>query len=547
MAEIRFDEETVPAVVGDSLLDHAQRTRGAYKQVATSCDGMGTCGECVVSVEAGAGALNEATDEEAAIAGLEDEVHGGFYRLACQACVIDDTQDIEVATFQRSLKILTDTAHQEELILKPRVRREGELVVIGETTIEKGGGGLYGLAVDAGTTSVVAQLVDLTTGKTRHTVAFENPQRFGGSNVVNRIAYDREHRGLLQRVFMAHLNSALDEMPCRGDEIYEVVVAGNPTMRDLFFDLDVQPLGLSPFLSVTETECLTGQRDSTALDCPAKRLGLAINPAARVYGLPLVACHVGADAAAGIVVSNMWASEEPVLFLDIGTNTEILLGNRHRILAASSPAGPAFEGAGVSFGMPGMTGAIDSVRSDHGALRWTTIGDAAPRGICGSGLVDLLGELVRTGKINGTGRFVDGSHELPVAAEHGITFSDRDIAEIAQAKGSNYAAQMILLKLFGIGPKDIGTLYLAGGFAEYLDVEQASRIGMIAPVPEDRVVKLGNASLQGARALLCDESIRGRLEEFTPRIEHVRLELDPDFFNLYVGGMGFQVELPANT
>jgi uncharacterized 2Fe-2S/4Fe-4S cluster protein (DUF4445 family) len=182
------------------------------------------------------------------------------------------------------------------------------------------------------------------------------------------------------------------------------------------------------------------------------------------------------------------------------------------------------------------------VRSDHGTLCWTTIGDTTPRGICGSGLVDLLGELVRTGKINGTGRFVDDIHVLPVAPEHGITLSDRDIAEIAQAKGSNFAAQMILMKLFGIGPDDIGTLYLAGGFAEYLDVAQASRIGLIAPIPEERIVRLGNASLQGARALLCNEALRGELEGFTPRIEHVRLELDPDFFNLFVGGMGFQVE-----
>ena len=547
MAEIRFDEETVAAVIGDSLLEHAARTRGAYKQVATSCDGMGTCGECVVSVVAGAGALNEATEEESALTGLEDEVHGGVYRLACQACVIDDEQDIEVATFQRSLKILTDTTSQEEVPLAPRVRREGDLIVVGDTTIEKSGGGLYGLAVDAGTTSVVAQLVDLTTGETRHVVAFENPQRFGGSNVINRIKYDREHQGLLQRVLVAHLNSALDEMPCRGDEIYEVVVAGNPTMRDLLFGLDVQPLGLSPFLSVTETDCRAGRRGSTALDCRAGGLDLAVNPAARVYGLPLVSCHVGADAAAGLLVSNMWASEEPVLFMDIGTNTEILLGNRHRILAASSPAGPAFEGAGVSFGMPGMAGAIDSVRFDQGTLRWSTIGDATPRGICGSGLVDLLGELVRTGRINATGRFVDDIHALPVAPEHGITFSDRDIAEIAQAKGSNFAAQMILMKLFGIGPEDIGTLYLAGGFAEYLDVAQASRIGLIAPIPEERIVRLGNASLQGARALLCNEALRGQLEEFTPHIEHVRLELDPDFFNLFVGGMGFQVEPPAKT
>ena len=547
MAKIRFDDEAVPAVCGDSLLEHAARTQAAYKQVATSCDGMGTCGECVVSVVAGRDALNAPTPEEDAIAGIEDEVHGGVYRLACQASVIDDSQDIEVATFQRSLKILTDTAAEEVRRLAPRVRREGGLITIGSTTIEKPGGGTYGVAVDAGTTSVVAQLVDLTTGDTRHTVAFENPQRFGGSNVINRIAYDREHRGLLQRVLIAHLNAALDEMPCRGDEIYEVVVAGNPTMRDLLFGLDVQPLGRSPFLSVTETDHRAGKRESTALDLRAKELKLAVNQEARVYGLPLVACHVGADAAAGVVVSKMGTSQEPVLFMDIGTNTEILLGNRDRILAASSPAGPAFEGAGVSFGMPGMTGAIDSVRVDQGTISWSTIGDAPPRGICGSGLVDLLGELLRIGEITATGRLVDGEHSLAVAPEHGITFSERDIAEIAQAKGSNFAAQMILMKLYGIGPNDIGTLYLAGGFAEYLDVAQASRIGMIAPVPEARVVKLGNASLEGARALLCGEGLRRELEAFTPQIEHVRLELDPDFFDLFVGGMGFEVELGAAT
>jgi uncharacterized 2Fe-2S/4Fe-4S cluster protein (DUF4445 family) len=266
-----------------------------------------------------------------------------------------------------------------------------------------------------------------------------------------------------------------------------------------------------------------------------------VHPQARVYGLPLVACHVGADAAAGMLVSGMWSSSEPVLFMDIGTNTEVLLGNRDRVLAASSPAGPAFEGAGVAFGMPGMDGAIESVRLEDGSTQWRTIGDLPPRGICGSGLVDLLGELVRTERINSSGRLRDGTGSMMVAPEHNITFSDRDIAEIAQAKGSNSAAQMILMKLFGVEAAEIGALYLAGGFAEYLDVEQAQRIGMIAPVPVDRVVKLGNASLAGARAVLCNEALRVDLQEHVRDVEHVRLELDPDFLDLFVEGMKFQV------
>jgi uncharacterized 2Fe-2S/4Fe-4S cluster protein (DUF4445 family) len=373
-------------------------------------------------------------------------------------------------------------------------------------------------------------------------VAFENPQRFGGSNVINRIAYDRQHRDLLRRVLTSHLSSILDQLPCRRAEIYEIVAAGNPTMRDLFFGLDVAPLGVTPFLSVTETEFSQGLRASTALDVAAADLGLDLNPAARIYGLPLVACHVGADAAAGMLLTRIFEEPDPVLFMDIGTNTEVLLGNRDRILAASSPAGPAFEGAGVSFGMAGMEGAIESIRIEDGSVHWHTIGGLPPRGICGSGLVDLLGELVRTRRITDFGRLADGSGVMTVAEDQGITLSDRDISEIAQAKGSNFAAQMILLDRFGIEVDDIASFYLAGGFAEYLDVSQAQRIGMIAPVSQDRVVKLGNASLAGARALLCCESLRAQLEEIAPRVEHVRLEQDPAFFDLFVEGMRFRVD-----
>jgi uncharacterized 2Fe-2S/4Fe-4S cluster protein (DUF4445 family) len=542
MAEIRFLDEQVPAVRGESLLEHAERTRQAYTQIATSCDGQGTCGECVVSVVAGAEALNDPTEEERAVAGQVDEMYGGRYRLACQARVVDSSRDVEVVTFQRNLKILTRGGSVEETSVAPRVRRGGDVVHIGETAIVPSTGALLGIALDVGTTSVVAELVDLEAGEVRLTASFENPQRFGGSNVIHRIVYDHQHRGLLQRVLVAHLNSLIEQMPCRPDEIYELVVAGNPTMRDLLFGIDVQPLGVSPFLSVTESEFRGGRRTSTALDVPAAQLELAVHPEARVYGLPLVACHVGADAAAGMLVTRMWRSPVPVLFMDIGTNTEVLLGSRERILAASSPAGPAFEGAGVGFGMPGLEGAIERVRlNDDGVMRWHAIGDAAPRGICGSGLVDLLGELVRTDRIQAFGRFVDGSGSTAVVPDRGITFSERDIAELAQAKGSNFAAQMILMNRFGIGTEDIGTLYLAGGFAEYLDVTQAQRIGMIAPVPDGRVVKLGNASLQGARELLLNEPLRRQLEKQVPLVEHVRLEADPSFFDVFVQGMQFPV------
>jgi uncharacterized 2Fe-2S/4Fe-4S cluster protein (DUF4445 family) len=541
MADVRFIDEAIPAVAGESLLDHARRTKSAFKQIASTCDGSGTCGECVVCVVDGADALCEPTSEEEAFSGIADDRYGGTFRLACRATVVDTSRDIQVATFRRDLKILTRRVELDRAALRPRVRRRDGRVLVGDAEIEVSDGGLFGVALDVGTTTIVAELVDLETGETRAQASFENPQRFGGSNVINRISYERDHRGLLQRVLIGHLNRTLGELPCGRHEIFEIVVAGNPTMRDLFFGFDVQPLGTSPFLSITETERTTGARESTALDVSAGDIGLEIHQEARVYGLPLVACHVGADAAAGMLVSGMWSAKEPVLFMDIGTNTEVLLGNRDRILAASSPAGPAFEGAGVTFGMPGMEGAIESVRLEDGSAAWQTIGDVAPRGICGSGLVDLLGELVRTGRVNSFGRLRDGTGSMVVAPEHGITFSDRDIAEIAQAKGSNFAAQMILMKLFGVGADGVGALYLAGGFAEYLDVEQAQRIGMIASVPGARVAKLGNASLEGARALLCDVALRSELERRVRGVEHVRLEKDPDFLDLFVEGMRFQV------
>jgi uncharacterized 2Fe-2S/4Fe-4S cluster protein (DUF4445 family) len=542
MAEVRFQDESVPAVLGESLLEHAARSAEAFTEISATCDGQGSCGECVVAVMRGAEALNPPTEVEHAVSGLRDDRHGGVYRLACQARVIDGSFDVQVVTFRHSLKILSDRVDRHIGRLAPRVRRDGDRVMVGEVDAGPAAGDLLGVALDVGTTSVVAELVDLESGDTKHTVAFENPQRFGGSNVINRIAYDTQHRDLLRRVLTSHLISTIDQLPCRKSEIYEIVVAGNPTMRDLFFGLDVAPLGVTPFLSVTETEFREGVRASTALDAAAADLQIAVNPAARVYGLPLVACHVGADAAAGMLVTRIFEEPDPVLFMDIGTNTEVLLGNRDRILAASSPAGPAFEGAGVSFGMSGMEGAIESIRLEDGSVHWHTIGDLPPRGICGSGLVDLLGELVRTRRITDFGRLADGSGVITVAEDQGITFSDRDISEIAQAKGSNFAAQMILLERFGIEIDDIATLYLAGGFAEFLDVTQAQRIGMVAPVPEARVVKLGNASLAGARVLLCSEPLRAELEEIVPKVEHVRLEQDPAFFDLFVEGMRFRVD-----
>jgi uncharacterized 2Fe-2S/4Fe-4S cluster protein (DUF4445 family) len=322
--------------------------------------------------------------------------------------------------------------------------------------------------------------------------------------------------------------------------IYEIVVAGNPTMRDLLFGLDVQALGVLPFQSATEAALRSGRAATTSLKLTAGRLRLPVHPAARVYGLPLVGSHVGADAAACLLATGMAEGTPLCALLDIGTNTEVLLGNHERVLAASCPAGPAFEGGGVSCGMPALDGAVERVRlRDDGSIDVRAIGDAVPAGVCGSGLVDLLAELRRTRRMNEQGRFLDADEPIVLDELHGLSFSEADVNELAQAKGANAAGLRILADVYGTGLDRVDRLYLAGGFARHLDVDAACRIGLIPDLPRDRIVKVGNAALLGATMALLSRRRRADLEAIVQRVELVRLEAHREFFDFFVQGCQF--------
>jgi uncharacterized 2Fe-2S/4Fe-4S cluster protein (DUF4445 family) len=214
------------------------------------------------------------------------------------------------------------------------------------------------------------------------------------------------------------------------------------------------------------------------------------------------------------------------------------------MIAASSPAGPAFEGGLVRYGMPGYEGAIETVRGDgKGGFEWSTIGGGPPVGICGSGLVDLLAELRRSGMMNERGALGDAAERnahVVIAPDQGITFSAEDASHLAQAKAANYCGQYLLLKEFGIDPADLSALYLAGGFANYIDAANAVAIGFLAPAPPERIVKVGNASLQGAREVLLNRTRRAELEQVCQHVEHVELETKPEFFDAFVDGCMFQ-------
>jgi uncharacterized 2Fe-2S/4Fe-4S cluster protein (DUF4445 family) len=250
---------------------------------------------------------------------------------------------------------------------------------------------------------------------------------------------------------------------------------------------------------------------------------------------------VGADVAADLVAAGLGQNGGVEMLVDVGTNTEVVVAGRGRILAASCPAGPAFEGGVVTYGMPAADGAIESVRlRTDGGFDFETIGNAPPRGICGSGLVDVIAELRRAGRMSAKGVLADRAYRIHIAPDEGITLTRADASALAQAKAANTVGQWILLRELGIDPADVDRLYLAGGFATYVDVPNAVDIGFLAPVPPDRVVKLGNASLLGARELLLSASTRERLERLVRGIEHVELETTPDFFELFVDGCQFK-------
>jgi uncharacterized 2Fe-2S/4Fe-4S cluster protein (DUF4445 family) len=511
-----------------------RRAEALGVHVPTSCFEQGKCRECLVEVEAGAERLSPPAPEERHL--------GGRFRLACRTRLAA-SGEVRCHTLRRgALRIETDAQGLDagRLELDPAVTRDGRFVLLDGRPLAEAAGPLHGVALDVGTTTVALRVYDLARGTLVATQSFENPQRFGGSDVMARIHYDGLHPGrLLQRTLLGYLARAIGALPVDPRTIYELVVAGNPTMRDLFFGLDVQPIGVMPYRSTTEVALAEGRAATTSLSVRARRLRLPVHPDARVYGLPLVGSHVGADAAACLLASGIAESDALQAILDIGTNTEAFLGNRHRILAASCPAGPAFEGGGVSSGMPALEGAVERVRLDAGgAAELGVIGGATPLGLCGSGLVDLLAELRRTGRMSAQGRLGDDGH--PYELGHGLALSEADVNELAQAKGANAAGLRVLAETYGVELGRVERLYLAGGFARHIDVESARRIGLVPDLAPERIVQVGNAALYGASMTLLSRARRTALEALVRRVEHVRLETHPRFFDFFVDGCQFE-------
>ena len=534
--EMHFNNREVLTNPGISLFDCAE---SLGIKVPTSCRKQGKCKECLVEVTEGMECLSERTAAEKHLKGR--------FRLSCCTRIESETGTVRCHTMRRGeMKIerhaLNLPVTLQQLKPDPAVTRDGDRILLDGVEIDRGTGPIHGLAMDLGTTTVVLRLLNLETGEIIASSSFENPQRFGGSDVMSRIQYDTEDgTRLLQRTLVGYLNHAIQEFPVDPKSIYELVVGGNSTMRDMLFRLSVHSIGQSPYQSITELEMAEGHRVGTSLSESAARLGLALHPKARVYGLPIISGHVGADAAACMLAIDLANEERLVAVMDIGTNTELILGNKHKIFAASCPAGPAFEGGAISCGMPGLPGAIEKIEiNQDGSTRVQIIGPGPAEGICGSGLVDLLSELLRTNNINALGRFEDGDRfTIPMEGDQPIYFTESDINELAQAKGANAAGLQVVFDQYGIRFEDLGVFYLAGGFGRYLNIDSAKRIGLIPNIDETKIVQVGNASIEGASIALLSKTKRAELEALVKRVTHCRLETHPCFFNYFVEGCQF--------
>ena len=429
----------------------------------------------------------------------------------------------------------------------------------GDTTAE-----CFGVAFDIGTTSLVGSLLDLRTGEELAVVSRLNPQVSYGDDVLSRIEHASASpagREDLQKSVAAAIGEMIGEL-CKQakverSRVYEVAVAGNTTMEHLLCGIDPSAMGRVPFTPAY----------SQGLILPAEELGLDIAEGGAAYVFPVIGGFVGGDTSAGILAARLEEAGGPALLVDIGTNGEIVLAHGGKLLAASTAAGPAFEGARISCGMRAAPGAIEKVLFD-GELHCSVVGGGTPTGLCGSGLIDAAAELLRTEVVTPEGRMLppqDLPDSVPAAMRQrvlldekgqprfllhktsggakkakAVTLSSRDIRELQLATAAIRAGIAVLLRKAGLRTADLKCVLIAGGFGSFIRRSNAQRIGLLPPeMDHTRIHYIGNASLEGARWALVSVEARKRAEELARRAEHVELSQDADFLTVFADSMIF--------
>ncbi len=464
------------------------------------CGGNAVCESCKVKVLSGALLM---TQEQENILSRKEAEQG--WRLAC-CCKAESNITLEIAQWEA--RILADDRRFE---FKPR---EG-----------------FGIAVDLGTTTVAVQLLDLRSGNVLAVEAGLNAQGRHGADVMSRVTFALMEQGqpelesLIRTQVGAMITSLLASARINGSEVVDVTIVGNTVMHHLFSGLDVAPLSMYPF----ESPHIGVQR------FPARQLGWTWISKATVSFLPAMGSFVGSDILAGILSTNIHKSESLVGLIDLGTNGEIVIGNKDKLLYCSTAAGPAFEGACISMGMRATTGAIAQVVAEDSILRCRVLGNVPARGICGSGLVDAIAAGLSTRGILEDGRITAVSGIFEVSQP--VVLTQSDVRELQVAKAAIAAGVKILTENLGASPDDLTRIYLAGAFGNYINRANASRIGLL-PVPAERITPTGNSALLGAKLALFDRTLES-LTAILSVSTHVALNLDEHFQDVFVEEMMF--------
>lgn len=410
---------------------------------------------------------------------------------------------------------------------------------------------LYGVAIDIGTTSVVVCLVDLYTKEIVDKASSGNAQIKYGADVIHRIVYSTKKNGLkelneaiIEDTINPLLHSIYTKNNVDKDNVVSLVVAGNTTMTSLFLGVYTDFLRQEPFIPpFLKSPRLIG-----------KDVGLKINDSAYVFLAPSVASYVGGDITAGVLSAGIWSSEENVLFIDLGTNGEIVFGNQDYMMSCACSAGPAFEGGGISCGMRASNGAIEKVKIDKETLKptLTTIGDVSPIGICGSGIIDLICQMLLTGIIDRRGKIhrdIDneriifneyeiGEYVLAFKEEynldHDITINEVDIDNFIKAKGAIYSGASVLIESLGMDFSVIDKVYIAGGIGNNLDIENSILIGLLPDIEREKFIYIGNSSLVGSYLALISKDAKKKLQEIGSEITYVELSVYPTYMDEFI-------------
>ena len=607
--------KSVYALPGTELFECISR---AGILIRTPCGGKGTCGKCAVQVLEGT-----VQPSSSCRSFFPDEKIDAGWRLACSAKVTEDiTISIPKSTLYESDTVAVVNAKRQDSdfsndeckngVCAPIKKLEIELtpatlenpvsdldnlfsktgiknvpvnilkqlpVLLRENdhklnvvcskdnviSIEPPGSlSCYALAVDIGTTTVAAGLINLSTGKLVAGKGALNPQVKYGEDILSRIAAQSESeavRNEMAKVITDAINELIqdlcEEEKITSSHIYGAVIAGNTAMQMIFCEIPVKALGEIPFVPPFVRN----------MKFTAEELGLNMHPNAEIIMMPLLGGFVGGDITAGIIASEMIEDKqnEVILFVDVGTNGEIVLKKGDKLYASAAAAGPAFEGAGISNGMRAGKGAIEKVVIQNNKVRYNVIGNIAPKGICGTALIDIASEMLKNGLLDETGRIKTQEEYLseegsPALAEHltvndgepafripqekesTIVIKQKDIRNLQLASGAIRATTNILMKKAGVESENIDKLYIAGGFGNFIRQSNAKRIGLIPDLPDEKIFFIGNSSLLGAEMVMIKEAKLDDAVNAAELVEVIDVSLDIEFQMEFAGAMIFPSE-----